>query len=273
MLDQPSFEQAVEKLASARKISCFTGAGISVECGIPAFRDTGGLWSKYPPEQFAHWKGLVKIAKKNPDKIVDFLLDVLKPIAKAKPGKAHHAIAQLERYRPVTILTQNVDQLHQEAGSTKVREIHGSFFKIVSMDKKDMGFPLKELTREDLFKALESLEKAKKGILKIPKLLLAMRSMFGLSVWGFYRPNIVLFGEMMAEPDWTIAQEDARKSDVMLVIGTSGSVYPAAILPEITQMSGGCVIQVDPHTPGGHLWLQGKAQDLLPKLVQEAFGS
>src|SRR5687767_2351208 len=129
-MDENALRQAAEMLRRARKVCVFTGAGVSAESGIPTFRDDSGLWREYPPERFAHWKGLIKEAWQRPEQVARFLLGVFEPIAQAVPNAAHQAIARLGDHVTATVITQNIDQLHQDAGSVRVREVHGSLFKI-----------------------------------------------------------------------------------------------------------------------------------------------
>src|SRR5262245_29474469 len=133
MSDTETLARAASWLRGARRIAVFTGAGVSAESGIPTFRDDSGLWQKFPPEQFACWDGLLKTALTEPRQLAEFLVAVIEPIAQAQPNPGHRAIADLEKHVPVTVITQNVDGLHQEAGSTTVREVHGSFFEVVTL--------------------------------------------------------------------------------------------------------------------------------------------
>src|SRR5262249_20390908 len=212
-------------LAEARRPVGFTGAGVAAESGIPTFRDGGGLWERFPPEEYAHWGGLCRTALLRPGRLAEFLHAVLGPVAAARPNPAHHAVARLERHAPPTVITQNVDGLHQEAGSLRVREVHGSFFKIVTW----RGRFLRRIGPDDLARVVERLGKARRGPFKRFRLVRAVRPLLrvGLSV---RRPNVVLFGDALAEPDWTWAQQDAEACDLMLVVGTSGLVWPAASL-------------------------------------------
>src|SRR5262249_28786400 len=152
--------------------------------------------------------------------------------------------------------TQNVDGLHQQAGSRTVREIHGSFFRVVTL----RGRHLRELSKPELANMAERLQHVQRGWLRLPRLMWNVRPMLGFGVRGIHRPAIVLFGEGMAQPEWDQAQEDARTCDVMLVVGTSANVWPAAELPTWARQQGAKVITVDPSEPGrGHIWLPGKA--------------
>ena len=111
---------AVLALRKARRVVAFTGAGISAESGVPTFRDAEGFWQRFPPEKFATWKGLISTAASDPRSVAEFVLNVVEPIATAEPNPGHQALAELERQVPTTVITQNIDGLHQTAGSTTV---------------------------------------------------------------------------------------------------------------------------------------------------------
>jgi NAD-dependent deacetylase len=269
-VNEADLRRAAECLRAAPRVVVFTGAGVSAESGVATFRDEGGFWQQYPPEQFATWQGLLRTAALDPARLADFLLAVLEPIANARPNPAHAAIAELEKHVLTTVTTQNVDALHQEAGSVRVREIHGSFFEVVNGE----GKLLNRLTRDDLRGVVDKLRGVRQGWVKLPALAAAVSPLLGLSPGGVRRPRLVLFGDQLAEPAWTWSQNDLNGCKVMLVVGTSGLVLPAAMLPVQAKQAGATVIQVDPHDAGaGTLWLQGTAGEVLPALVREAFGA
>lgn len=269
MSQSETLAQAARWLREARRVVVFTGAGVSAESGIPTFRDDSGLWQRYPPEQFACWDGLLRTALVQPRQVADFLVAVIEPIASAQPNPGHRAIAELERHVPVTVITQNVDGLHQEAGSTTVREVHGSFFEVVTLS----GRFVQLLSRRDLQDIVARVRSAQAGPLKLLRLGLALRPLIRLGPTSIQRPKIVLFGEAMAEPDWSNAQRDSDECDVMLVVGTSGLVWPAAMLPIDAKRRGARIIDIDPGEAGqGDLWLRGPAAGVLPMLLQAAFG-
>jgi NAD-dependent deacetylase len=260
--------KAGELLRAARHVVVFTGAGVSAESGIPTFREEGGFWQRFPPDEFARWSGLLHTVVAHPARFVEFLLAFLEPIAVAKPNPAHHAIAALERHTKTTVITQNVDSLHQEAGSSRVHEIHGSFLEIV--DAK--GKPVRTLTRADLRYIVEQLHRVHDGSFPLLRLPGALKGLLNV-LPPRERPRIVLFGEAMAEPDWTQAQNVVGDCDVMLVVGTSGLVYPAAALPHWAKQAGAIVVVVDPNQhDDADVWLSGKAGEVLPELVRSAFG-
>jgi NAD-dependent deacetylase len=178
-----------------RKLVALTGAGISAESGIPTFRDSGGLWEGHRVEDVATPEGWMR----NPGLVLDFYNQRRKRAREVEPNRGHYVFAELEEYFDVTIVTQNVDNLHERAGSSKVIHLHGSLFESRStMD-------------ELLVYSIEGWE------LKVGD----------LCEKGFQlRPNIVWFGEMV--PMMEVAAEIAGEADVFIVAGTSMVVYPAA---------------------------------------------
>jgi NAD-dependent deacetylase len=197
-----------------------------------------------------------------------FVLAVLEPIAVAEPNAGHRAIGDLEPHTRVTVVTQNVDGLHCDAGSSVVHEIHGSLLEIVTL----RGRFVRLLTRRDLVALVQRLRRAQRSWLALARLLWAIHPMFGLGARGFHRPSVVMFGQAMAQPAWDLALQAARDCDLMITVGTSGMVMPAAMLPATAKSAGARIITVDPESGGGDLWLRGPAATVLPALVHAAFG-
>jgi NAD-dependent deacetylase len=268
-VDRTLLDEGSGLLRNAKRVAVFTGAGVSAESNIPTFRDEGGLWKEFPPEKFACWHGLIKCATGDPGKLADFLVAVLGPIAAARPNAAHAAIAALEKRVMTTIITQNVDGLHQEAGSIRVREVHGSFLRVVGVRGRSQA----RVSRQALERVVRRLRRVPFGPFKRTRLTLAIRPLLGLSMRGVQRPGVVLFGDALAEPDWSWAQADVQSCDLLLVVGTSGEVWPASLLPGIARQNGARVITVDPNEPGPcHVWLRGPAAEIVPLLVGQSFG-
>lgn len=259
-------QHAADTLRTAQRPLVFTGAGISAESGIPTFRDADGFWTEFPPEQYATWAGLIKVASTRPRDLARFLHAVVAPIAQARPNAAHRALAEAERHLKITIVTQNIDGLHQAAGSTVVHEVHGSLLETMT----DAGKFHAMLSRADLQRVAESLQRAGQGRLTLPRILWAIRPLAGFDHRGVYRPKIVLFNDAMAEPAWSQAQQAAESADCVLQIGCSRQVYPAADLPSRARRHGATVITVDPHTEHGDISLRGAATELVPKLLELA---
>ena len=270
MQPDTELELAAGYLRMAGRIVVFTGAGVSAESGIETFRDDGGFWTEFAPETFATWGGLIRIALREPRRCAAFLLKLLGPVANARPNEAHAAIARMEEHADVIVVTQNVDRLHQEAGSTTVREIHGSLFEVVTLRRRFVRL----LSRGQMQRVVRRVDAATRRWRALLRLLLGVRPLAGLSLRGIVRPSAVLFGEPLAEPDWTNALADARACDVMLVVGTSGMVLPAAMLPSEARAAGAKIIAVNPSpSPEADIWIQGTACEIIPKLVTRAFGT
>ena len=235
--------KAAEEIIKANKIVALTGAGISAESGIPTFRDKGGIWEKYDPNEY----GDIEAFKKNPGKVWKMLKEFINTM-EAKPNPGHLGLAKLERMGYLScIITQNADNLHQEAGNTYVLEFHGNMKWLVCMSCNKR------------YKASEV------SLKKLPPLC---------NCGGVLKPDAVFFGEPIPPLLLQKAQQESQICDVMLVIGTSGVVYPAAGLPIIARQSGGKVIEINPErTPltdsVTDYFIQGTAGEIVPLLVQE----
>jgi len=179
-IDPDSLSLAAGWLRSAREVVVFTGAGVSAESGIPTFRDAGGFWQRFPATEFATWQGLEQVMAWQPQRLAEFLYAVLHPLAVARPNAGHRAIAQLEQHVRVTVVTQNVDRLHQEAGSTTVHEVHGSLFEMVAPD----GEIRRVLSRHEMQRVAEQLDRARHRQPVGPRVLLALRPLVDLKPMG-----------------------------------------------------------------------------------------
>jgi NAD-dependent deacetylase len=245
-------------------VVAFTGAGVSAESGIPTFRDPGGIWDRFDPGEFGTWEGLAGLAMTRPDALAEFLAELRRVFGQARPGRAHLAIADLGRAGLVDgVVTQNVDGLHQAAGSAGVIELHGSFLRTRCMACGHGG----EVTREEF---LQNLEHAITGLRTafVPGLaaLLPHCERCG----GPARPDFVAFGEAVQHMEE--AERLIRDARVLLVVGTSGEVFPAARLPEDARAAGATVIEVaaGPSFIQADLRLEGQAGEVLPALVEDA---
>jgi NAD-dependent deacetylase len=259
-----SLQQAAHTLQTARHIVVFTGAGMSAESNIPTFRDDDGFWQRFPVESFATWSGIARTALRQPRALAEFAYEVIHPIADATPNPGHLAIEQLEHHTKVTVVTQNIDGLHQLAGNTVIHEIHGSLFEVVSWQ----GRFRKLLSRGDLQQISRRVAKCRQGPFSLARLLWALRPWLGLGIRGLHRPKLVLFGDAMAEPDWSLAYRSVAECDCLLQIGCSGLVMPAATLPSEAKAAGATTIAIDPQPAAADLWLPGTAAEIMPALVQ-----
>jgi NAD-dependent deacetylase len=197
------------------RLVALTGAGISAESGIPTFRDSGGLWEGHRVEDVATPEGW----RRNPELVLDFYNQRRKKAHEVEPNRGHMVFVELEQHFDVTIVTQNVDNLHERAGSSNVIHLHGSLFESRSTKDELLVYPITgwELKLGDL---------CEKG--------------------SQLRPNIVWFGEMV--PMMEVAAEIANEADVFIVAGTSMVVYPAAGLIEYVRREVPKYI-VDPSKP------------------------
>ena len=183
-----------------KKIVVLTGAGMSVESGLKTFRDADGLWEEYPVSQVATHEGW----EADPTLVTNFYNMLRKKCWGVKPNEGHKLVAQLEQKYNVTVVTQNVDNLHEQAGSSKVVHLHGELMKVCS--SRDVDDPHYQITLTPDNCEVEPGTKAGDGSL--------------------LRPFIVFFGE--AVPNITVAAEEVKTADILIIIGTSLAVYPAA---------------------------------------------
>lgn len=191
---------------SSTRIVAFTGAGISSESGIPTYRGHGGVWTEYDPDKYAS----IDYFRVDPGYFWSFFRDVrLSAVKNATPNQAHLSLAKLEQQgRLVSVITQNIDGLHQRAGSQKVRELHGNTTRFYCI----------QCHKKFTFSEVEQL---------LPKAHVPLCYQCG----GALRPDVVLFGEMLPDDVFDISFKEAVSSDLMLVIGSSLVVYPAADIP------------------------------------------
>lgn len=241
------FQIAAEYIRNSKYTIAFTGAGISVESGIPSFRGKDGLWNKFNPkvldinyfysEPSVAWKLIKEI-------FYDFF-------GKAKPNPAHIALAELETKGILkSVITQNIDNLHQEAGCKNVIEFHGNSQRLICTKCNDIT-PVEKI---DL-SVIPPVCKKCKSILK---------------------PDFVFYGEGIQKNVFDKSFEETSKADVMIIIGTTGEVYPATLLPNEASKSGCKIIEINT-IPSNYtssitdVFLQGKAGEILPVLNRIIF--
>ncbi|MET1159627.1 MAG: NAD-dependent protein deacetylase [Thermoprotei archaeon] len=232
-----------EIIATSRYCIAFTGAGISAESGIPTFRGKNGLWEKYKPEELATPEAF----QRNPVRVWEWYRWRLGIVLSAKPNPAHYALAELEKIGIVKcVITQNVDGLHQQAGSKCVIELHGNIRRAKCIN---CGY------RVWWSKPPEKIPP------RCPK------------CGGLLRPDVVWFGEPLPREEWEKAVREASRADVVLVIGTSGVVYPVALIPYMVKEKGGIVVEINldttPITEIADYSLRGRAGELLPKILED----
>jgi NAD-dependent deacetylase len=210
-------KKAAQDLANAKMVTALTGAGISTESGIPPFRGKGGLWEKYDPLEVAHIDAFLQ----DPAKVWKLLFKDMKDVLdKAAPNDSHKGLAKLEELGILkTIITQNVDGLHQMAGNSDVIEFHGN------------------MAWQRCMECNAHYKTSRVEITQIPP---------RCDCGGILRPNAVLFGEMIPQEALWRSRQVATDCDVMLVIGTSAVVQPAALMPVVAKESGAKVIEINP---------------------------
>ncbi|NCU34963.1 MAG: NAD-dependent deacylase [Bacteroidales bacterium] len=232
-------------MRTAGNLTVFTGAGVSVESGIPPFRGSSGLWQKYDPQvldlgYFHHnpldsWRVIREI-------FYDFF-------GKAKPNAAHLALAKLEEMGLLRcIITQNIDNLHQEAGNTIIHEFHGNS-QVLRCTQCEQHFPAGEID-------------------------LAVLPPKCLHCGALLKPDFIFFGEAIPMDAFHLSQEAARIADVFVIIGSTGEVMPANQIPVIAKQSGAKIIEINPE-PSHYthaitdVYLGGKAGEIMPRLMRK----
>lgn len=244
---QDQIQVAARWLAKCRHVVVLTGAGVSKESGIPTFRETQeGLWAQYDPMDMATEEGYLR----NPSLVWCWYDYRFGMVERAQPNPGHLAIAELGRLLPqVTVVTQNIDGLHQVAGSTDVVELHGSIRRFKCLSGRHMGF-----TRLDFASQTE-----------VPPRCPRCGDML--------RPDVVWFGELLPSEALNRVYDLANACDAMLVVGTSGVVQPAASLPRIARRAGAPVIDVNPARDEiadvADIFLEGPSGEILPRLVAQ----
>lgn len=244
-MDHKLIQKAAKDILKSKKTIAFTGAGISVESGIPDFRGAQGLWQKYDPEEYAH----IHAFYSNPERVWLMLKDMFALVMSAKPNPAHFGLAELERMGLISsVITQNVDGLHQAAGSRNVIEFHGSHRTLTCL-KCSTTIDGSSLKMEDL-----------------PPRCSRCSSLL--------KPDVVFFGEPIPWRAQSISFNESKTCDMVLVIGTSAVVYPAASIPITAKERGATVIEINMEdTPltdqiSDYL-IAGSAGEIIPVLVEE----
>jgi len=231
---------AARALAGSRSLAMLTGAGISAESGVPTFRDAQtGLWARFDPLQLATPTAFAI----HPKLVWDWYAWRRELVVRVQPNPAHDALVDIERR-----VTQNVDGLHRRAGSRKLVELHGNIGR-VKCSREGTLVEHWDLVGDE-----------------VPRCA---------SCGALLRPDVVWFEEMLPPEALAAAEAMVRRCDLMLVVGTSAEVYPAAALPSIAKASGAIVIEINPNatalSPTADYALRGPAGRVLPALVQAAW--
>lgn len=241
MNTEAALQDIRSRLAQAKSVTVLTGAGISADSGVPTFRGAEGLWKDFRPEELASPDAF----ERDPTLVWEWYNWRRELLATKSPNPGHHALVELEqRCERFWLITQNVDGLHAEAGSRKLSEIHGNIWKVrctgcgVVKDNRDVPIEI------------------------LPKCL---------TCHGLLRPHIVWFGESLDPEDLQHSYEALRSCEILLIIGTSGLVYPAASFGPVAKDQGAFIAELNldptPNTDLVDIAVQGRAKDLVPQLL------
>lgn len=232
----------LNKLKEAKKIVFFTGAGISAESGIPTFRGKDGIWNKLRPEELANFNAFMR----NPQMVWEWYNHRKKIIHESKPNAGHIAIAEMQDlFEDVTVVTQNIDNLHRRAGSKKIFELHGNI-------ERNFCINCRMFYNEELDFS-EGVPKCKCG--------------------GLIRPDVVWFGEYLPEDQFSGGEKAALNCDLFFVVGTSAVVYPAAGLVYTAKRGGAFITEVNLEetevSSSCDASFYGEAGKILPAIVEQ----
>ena len=238
---ESTLDSLAKRLTSNSYIVFLTGAGVSAESGVPTFRSVDGFWEKFKPEELAHFNSFIK----NPALVQAWYQHRVEIVNNVKPNKGHMAMASMEsKVATCVVITQNVDNLHQRAGSREVIELHGNILRNYCIDcgiQFDGGL---------------CIENGETTLCKCG---------------GLVRPDVVWFGEMLPANSFRMAEKHARKCDLFISVGTSGVVYPAAGLPGLAKSSGAFLVEINTEatdlSPLMDVTFQEKSGEILPRLI------
>lgn len=266
MTENRAFQQAVEILLEARGAVAFTGAGVSAESGIPTFRGEGGIWKEVPPEEFGTPWGIAHLIRTAPERLFKMLRRIGEILLSAEPNPAHKTLGSWEEKGILKgVVTQNVDDLHELGGTKNIYKLHGDLFRWRCLT---CG-AIRRFQRKDLQELLERITRSFRHLFDLLELLPHCEGCGALM-----RPDVVLFGEPLPPQEVAGALHLLEQCDVLLVIGTSGVVEPAAGMARMVHNRGGILIEVNLEpgalTPYSQVHLFGEAGEILPALGEEA---
>ena len=240
----PFSPQLISHLKTARRVAVLTGAGISAESGVATFRDAGGLWETLKPEELASFDGFMS----NPELVQRWYRHRREIANSVQPNPGHVALAEMEGlFDDFAVITQNIDNLHQRAGSKNVIELHGSILRnyCISCGRGAADEELSNPGTDGMYRCSEC--------------------------GGLIRPDVVWFGEMLPAGAIEAADRAAREADVFLSIGTSAVVYPAASIPITARLNGAYVAEINVERSAIALDLDevivGRSGEVLPGLL------
>ncbi|UCE10940.1 MAG: NAD-dependent deacylase [Candidatus Thorarchaeota archaeon] len=239
-------EKAKRLLSQSQRVCALTGAGISVDSGIPDFRSEGGLWARYDPHEYATYDSFLR----DPTKFWTMGRELAEVLISAEPNAAHLSLAKMEEEgKLIGVITQNIDNLHQVAGNKNVVELHGNYLRAYCMDCE------REYVGEEIHRRVASGEVPPKCD----------------HCGGVLKSEAVLFGEPLPEKAMGAAIRLCKKADLMLVVGTSLTIYPAAYLPQLAKDFGAKVVLVSlegvDRDGVADCVVKGRASEILPKIL------
>lgn len=242
MVDESKLKILKDKILAAREPYALTGAGISTESGIPDFRGKDGLWTKVDPMQYSTKEVLVSA----PEKFYQYGFERFKQLADTEPNRGHKVLAKMEQHDLLSgVITQNIDNLHQKAGSLNVYEVHGNTRSCHCLSC-NAEYPFSELV-----------EQMESNDVDVPTC-----SKCG----GMLRPDIVLFGDQMPETFFEVASVLKQQCDFLLIIGTSLQVYPVAALAELGIPLGIINLEPTPHDARAEVAINEQCGEALESL-------
>ena len=238
-------DRLLDRVSRARRVAVLTGAGISAESGVPTFRDVDGLWQRFKPEELANVEAFLG----NPELVQGWYSHRRSLVSETAPNAGHDALARMQdMFDSFTLIPQNVDNLHQRAGSRDVIELHGNIMRSYCID---CGAD----EAADVVKADDDA-----GIRRC------------YSCGGLIRPDVVWFGEMLPQDAFAQAESAACASDVFFSIGTSAAVYPAAALPLTAVENGAYAVEINVEESNIAMYMDevisGRAGEVLPQLLE-----
>jgi NAD-dependent deacetylase len=259
-----SIEKAADLLNSSRRVVAFSGAGMSEESGIPTFRDPGGLWDRYDPGELGGGDIFSSLSGggSSLETTTRFVSEFVSVFEKAQANPGHRALRELEEIGLLrSVITQNIDSLHHVAGNTRVIEVHGNVCRMVCL-----GCGGKVMLGRDEFIAMG---RRLVDLLEASDLGGVFDLVRGCDCGGVRRLDVVAFGEPVQELHR--AYSEAEDCDLMLVLGTSGVVYPAASIPPRAKQAGAALVEINAtgsYFPGiVDLGITGKTGEVLPRIV------
>jgi len=259
MTKQALIQKTVDSIYASKQIVAFSGAGISKESGISTYREPGGLWDRFPEGGSG---GMMAVMRNHPEQAPQILLEFLETLQKATPNSGHKALVDLEQMGYLqTIITQNVDNLHISAGSSTVYELHGNFLRLKCLQCKRQ----QKNNPKEYFSMLTQIIQSTSS--------LTMDSLFEhlprCDCGGKQRIDFVGFGESVQQLNQAISASE--NCDLMLILGTSGVVHPAAMLPVMAKNNGAVLIEINPEKSSlsgyADLFIKGQSGKILPLVV------